>query len=188
MCPLTRRNILMKRLILILTVILLSSNVYSKTANWEKYYLKGTKAIRNKKYEEGIKYLSMSIQAFPTANAYVNRAAAYSATGDTCGFCMDLKKAAELNDREAKDFYNALLQLETELECKNFLRDLLTEVEIKEFVNRWLVVRLLSQKVPYEEITLKTGMSSTTIARISKWLHNGTGGYKTLINRVSHKT
>lgn len=89
-----------------------------------------------------------------------------------------------LNSEDAKDFYQTLLHLETEEECKNFLRDLLTEREIKEFVNRWKVVRLLDKKMPYEEITEKTGMSSTTIARISKWLHDGMGGYQLMLERL----
>jgi TrpR-related protein YerC/YecD len=89
-----------------------------------------------------------------------------------------------LTSSDAKDFYQTLLHLETEEECKNFLRDLLTEKEIKEFINRWKVVRLLDKKIPYEEITEKTGMSSTTIARISKWLQNGVGGYQLMLERL----
>lgn len=89
-----------------------------------------------------------------------------------------------LTSEDAKDFYQTLLHLETEEDCKNFLRDLLTEREIKEFVNRWKVVRLLDKKMPYEEITEKTGMSSTTIARISKWLHDGMGGYQLMLERL----
>jgi TrpR-related protein YerC/YecD len=92
-----------------------------------------------------------------------------------------------LNSEDTKDFYQTLLRLETEEECKHFLRDLLTEKEIKEFVNRWKVVRLLDKKMPYEQITENTGMSSTTIARISKWLHEGTGGYRLMLERLKRK-
>lgn len=89
-----------------------------------------------------------------------------------------------LESEDAKDFYKILLNLQTEVECRNFLRDLLTEKEIKEFINRWKVVRLLDKKIPYEEITRQTGMSSTTIARISKWLNDGMGGYRLMLQRV----
>lgn len=92
-----------------------------------------------------------------------------------------------LNSDDAKNLYDAFLNLQTEEECKNFLRDLLTEKEIKEFINRWKVVRMLNKKVPYEEITKKTGMSSTTIARISKWLHDGMGGYSLMLKRIEKK-
>jgi len=86
--------------------------------------------------------------------------------------------------KDAKEFYKAIQSLKTDEECKNFLRDLLTETEIKEFINRWKVVRMLDQKIPYEEITNETGMSSTTIARISKWLQKGMGGYRLILNRI----
>src|SRR5258706_6944886 len=75
-----------------------------------------------------------------------------------------------LSNKDAKELYKAFRSLQTDEECKNFLRDLMTEAEIKECINRWKVVRMLDQKIPYEEITEKTRMSSTTIARISKWL------------------
>ena len=42
---------------------------------------------------------------------------------------------------------------------------------------------MLDKKVPYEEIEKETGMSSTTIARIQKWLVNGMGGYRLILNR-----
>lgn len=90
-----------------------------------------------------------------------------------------------LNSEDAQDFYQILLHLKTAEECKNFLRDLLTEKEIKGFINRWKVVRLLDKKMPYEEITKNTGMSSTTIARISKWLRKGMGGYQLMLKRLS---
>ena len=41
------------------------------------------------------------------------------------------------------------------------------------------------------EIEKETGLSSTTVARISKWFQEGTGGYSLMLNRISknhHKT
>lgn len=89
-----------------------------------------------------------------------------------------------LSNQETKQLYNALLSLKTEGECKRFLRDLLTESEIKEFANRLTVAKLLSKKMSYLEIEKQTGMSSTTIARIQKWLTNGMGGYKLVLRRI----
>lgn len=84
-----------------------------------------------------------------------------------------------------KSLYKAILALNNEEECRRFLRDLLTEAEIKEFANRWTVAQMLYRKVPYEVITKKTKMSSTTIARISKWLYNGMDGYKLILKRLN---
>lgn len=83
-----------------------------------------------------------------------------------------------------KDLFHAISLIETENECKNFLRDLLTEAEIKEFSNRWKVAQLLDQKVAYKKIEQQTGMSSTTIARIQKWLTKGMNGYKDMLNKT----
>lgn len=90
--------------------------------------------------------------------------------------------------KDAKELYKAFLALQTEEECKKFLRDLLTEAEIKEFINRWKVVRMLDEKISYEEIEKQTGMSSTTVARISKWFKKGMGGYQLMIQRLKKQT
>lgn len=91
-----------------------------------------------------------------------------------------------LQESNFKQLIQALLALKTEKETSNFLRDLLTEREIKEFATRWKAARLLSDKISYSKIEEETGLSSTTIARISKWLNNGMGGYQLMINRVHH--
>lgn len=88
---------------------------------------------------------------------------------------------------DMNSLYNAILTLKNEEEAEKFFRDLLTETEIKEFANRWRVARMLNKKVPYENIAQETGMSSTTIARISKWLNGGMGGYKLVLERISPK-
>lgn len=92
-----------------------------------------------------------------------------------------------LSSKGTKALYKAILALETEDECKRFLRDLLTEKEIKEFTNRWKVARMLDKKVPYEKIAKETGMSSTTIARVQKWLTKGMGGYRLILKRLKGK-
>ncbi|HYV33233.1 MAG TPA: Trp family transcriptional regulator, partial [Candidatus Limnocylindria bacterium] len=45
---------------------------------------------------------------------------------------------------------------------------------------------MLSDKISYATIRGKTGLSSTTIARISKWLNRGKGGYKLIISRFNN--
>lgn len=92
-----------------------------------------------------------------------------------------------LLSKNTKALYKAILALQTEDECKRFLRDLLTENEIKEFANRWKVARMLSQKISYGEIEKETGMSSTTIARVNKWLTSGKGGYRLVLKRLKNK-
>lgn len=89
-----------------------------------------------------------------------------------------------LDSDDASNFFRAIQSLTTDQECKNFLRDLLTEKELKEFINRWKVVKMLVDKIPYDQITKETHMSSTTIARISKWIHHGKGGYLSVLTKL----
>lgn len=92
-----------------------------------------------------------------------------------------------LSNKKTEALCKAILLLKNADECKRFLRDLLTEAEIKEFANRWKVARMLDRKIPYEKIEKETGMSSTTIARVQKWLMHGKGGYKFVLKRLENK-
>jgi TrpR-related protein YerC/YecD len=58
-----------------------------------------------------------------------------------------------------------------------FLRDLCTPAELEAMADRWRVVPLLVQGVPYREIHDLTGVSVTTIGRVARSLEHGTGGY-----------
>ncbi|MEK9153747.1 MAG: YerC/YecD family TrpR-related protein, partial [Patescibacteria group bacterium] len=93
---------------------------------------------------------------------------------------------AKWNTKTTENLLKAILALKNTNEAKKFLRDLLTEPEICEFGRRWQAAQMLSQKIPYTTIEKKTGLSSTTVARISKWLNKGMGGYKLVINRLNH--
>ncbi len=80
----------------------------------------------------------------------------------------------------------AFLSLRSKREMKNFLRDLMTKEEIIECAKRWETAQLLDEKMSYEKIQKKTGLSSTTVARISLWLQTGMGGYRLALNRLHH--
>lgn len=85
---------------------------------------------------------------------------------------------------ETKDLLKAIVSLESTAEAKKFLRDLLTEAELVEFGKRWRAAQMLSVSIPYSQIVTATGLSSTTVARISKWLAKGTGGYQLMLKRM----
>ena len=86
---------------------------------------------------------------------------------------------------QVEQLLGAIISLETREEAKAFFGDLLTAAELQEFSRRWQTARLLSDSVPYSQIAAQTGLSSTTIARISKWLSKGNGGYQMMIKRLS---
>lgn len=88
--------------------------------------------------------------------------------------------------KENKKLVKALLSLENEAEARRFLRDLMTEGEIEEFGKRLQTASMLLEKIPYLTIEKETGFSSTTVARVSKWLNSGQGGYKLILNKLHH--
>ncbi len=95
---------------------------------------------------------------------------------------LDWRKA------ENKRLIDALLALKNRDEFERFLRDLLTPEEIGEFAMRFQVAELLGADVPYSQIQKLTGLSSTTIARVSKWLKGEGGGYRTVIKHLHSHT
>lgn len=89
--------------------------------------------------------------------------------------------------KKNKQLLRAIISLKNTEEAKRFLRDLMTEKEIKEFANRLEAASLLSRDVQYNAITEDTGLSSSTIARIAKWLNGSLGGYRLILSRISHR-
>lgn len=87
------------------------------------------------------------------------------------------------NNKNTDALIGALLSLKTADQGRRFLRDLMTESELVEFGNRWKAAQMLAKGDIYAEINRETGLSSRTIARISKWLSSGTGGYQSVIKK-----
>ena len=83
--------------------------------------------------------------------------------------------------------YEALISLKTVDECRNFLKDLCTPAELQALVDRWQVVELLEQGLPYRRIHDITGVSVTTIGRVARFLTDGFGGYEVAFKRT-HKS
>ena len=86
--------------------------------------------------------------------------------------------------RAAKALYRALLALDTEAECRRFLEDLCTPAELEALIDRWSVVPLLEDGLPYRRIHDLTGVSVTTVGRVARCLSAGSGGYRTVLDRL----
>jgi TrpR-related protein YerC/YecD len=92
---------------------------------------------------------------------------------------------SEKQRKRAEDaLFRAVTSLRTTSECRNFFMDLCTPDELQALVDRWQVVELLLQDVPYRQIHDKTGVSVTTVGRVARFLSSGFGGYKTAIERT----
>ena len=88
---------------------------------------------------------------------------------------------------EMKELFQAIVSIDNEKEVAAFFRDLLTTAEITEFANRWQIVKMLMVEKPYAEIAQKLSVSTTTVTRVSHWLHQGMGGYLSVAKKMYSK-
>ncbi len=88
----------------------------------------------------------------------------------------------------ARSLSEALCQLETAEEVRLFLEDLCTPAELESMVDRWRVAQLLEQGLSYREIHELTQVSVTTIGRVARFMEMGSGGYRTVLDRLVSKT
>lgn len=95
------------------------------------------------------------------------------------------RNLSERRRTRAEDaLFSAVVSLESVDECRAFLLDLCTPAELQALVDRWQVVELLEQGLPYRKIHDMTGVSVTTIGRVARFLTDGFGGYETAIRRT----
>lgn len=80
----------------------------------------------------------------------------------------------------------ALLDIKSEEELASFLRDIGTLSELQSWSERLEVAKQLSQGKTYREIAKNTGASTTTVTRVGKFLENGEGGYRKVLNAPRH--
>lgn len=82
----------------------------------------------------------------------------------------------------------ALLEVLAVLDDKDvlfaLLEDMFTIREIRESSQRLAVARLLDEGLSYAQIEQATGASATTIARVSKCLSYGAGGYQAALDKL----
>ena len=91
---------------------------------------------------------------------------------------------SELRTPEVEDLLRVFAALDDEDTIFSLLEDLLTIREIKETSQRLAVARLLDAGRSYASIEEATGASATTIARVSKCLSYGSGGYNAALNAL----
>jgi TrpR-related protein YerC/YecD len=72
----------------------------------------------------------------------------------------------------------AFAALESAEQIRRFLQDLCTPAELEAMADRWRVVPLLLQGLPYREIHDRTAVSVTTVGRVARCLELGSGGYR----------
>lgn len=93
----------------------------------------------------------------------------------------------EMRTADVDSLLSVLAALDNEDTIFALLEDLFTPREIKETSQRLAVARLLSQGKPYSAIERETGASATTIARVSKCLAYGSGGYAAALKALGEE-
>lgn len=85
---------------------------------------------------------------------------------------------------------HALAELTQEDMVKAFLIDLCTPAERHALAERWLVAQLLDEgKLSYRDISAKTGVSTTTIGRVARFLKDEPhGGYRFVLDSMKEKS
>lgn len=84
------------------------------------------------------------------------------------------------------DIIDAILLLRNRNECENFLKDLCTPQELSAMRERFKVCQILdATNLTYREIQAQTGVSMTTIGKVSRFIRDEPyGGYRLILKRL----
>ena len=85
-----------------------------------------------------------------------------------------------INEVHLKEFYNLILSLKTNDDCKDLFEDLCTYKEVEQMAQRVVAAKLLMKGKTYEEVIKETDISSATLSRVSKCVKYGKGYSKLL--------
>ena len=91
---------------------------------------------------------------------------------------------ANFNLSSFDNFFEAVLELSSIEECRDFFEDVCTIKELQDISQRLEVAKLLNEKKNYNEIIKRTGASTATISRVNKCLMYGNGGYRKLLDKL----
>lgn len=93
---------------------------------------------------------------------------------------------ASVSDTEAL-FFRAVLTLRTKEECRRFFSDVATPAELRSLSERIHVAALLDEGTrSYRDIHEETGVSTTTVTRVARFLgHEPNRGYRLVLDRMN---
>ena len=103
---------------------------------------------------------------------------------------MATKTLARAGAAIADDLADALVMLDDQDSARAFLADLCTPAEVHSLAERWQVARLLDAgALTYREIHDATGVSTTTIVRVARFLRQeSNSGYRLLLDRAKDRS
>ena len=100
-------------------------------------------------------------------------------------FVIERERATDPAARQS-NLAEALLMIKDASEMERFLVDLCTPAELRALSERWHVAKLLdSGELSYREINARTGVSTTTIGRVARFLNEEPHqGYRAVLDRL----
>ena len=95
-----------------------------------------------------------------------------------------------MNEKNLKENFSELASLLVEINEKqdmyNFMRDLCTFAELEEFILRREIAKALHVGESYVSIQKRLWASSTTVARVAKYLQGDGWWYKSMLDNIWH--
>ncbi len=92
---------------------------------------------------------------------------------------------SKASDQRLHALCQALCLTQNEQEMRRFLVDLCSPAELRALAERWHVARLLAEgQLSYRQISERTGVSTTTIGRVARFLTTEPHqGYRLVLDR-----
>ena len=90
-------------------------------------------------------------------------------------------------NESVEELLEVIASLETAEECRTFFRDLCTMQELLQFAQRLQVAKRLLAGETYEAIRGQIPVSSATITRVNTALQFGSGGYRSVLQRLEER-
>jgi TrpR-related protein YerC/YecD len=89
-----------------------------------------------------------------------------------------------------EELAEALVLVESKEEARALLSDLCTPAEIHSLAERWHVARLLDEgRLTYRDIHEATGVSTTTVVRVARFLkQEAFGGYRAILAKLTRNS
>ena len=88
-----------------------------------------------------------------------------------------------MKKNDYSELYAEILKLETIEECEKFFDDLCTINELEAMLQRIKAAKMLLEDKTFQEVINETKISSATLARVSKCIKYGDGGYKDILTK-----
>lgn len=101
---------------------------------------------------------------------------------------MDEKKKDKPTARENMDeLFFLVAKIDNPDDVEKLFLDLCTYTEVEQMATRLLSAKLLKSGLTYTQVMEEADISSATLARVSRCVSHGSGGYNTVIDKYEKK-